>query len=98
MSARIVFALAALFVVAFTVWMGWYELHPQERGCAHSIALCKPKDSAAAEKSCRDVLADIGGRLGLWQGRATAQCMVDAQSCNESLACMAHADRRALAK
>jgi hypothetical protein len=98
MSSRIVFGLAALFVVAFTVWMGWYELHPQERGCAHSIALCKPKDLVAADKDCRDVLADIRVRLGLLQSRSTAQCMLDAQSCNESLSCMAHADRRALAK
>ena len=94
-TSRIIFVIAGAVVVAFSAWMGWYELHPQERGCAHSVALCKPPDAVKADKDCRDVLDDIGARLGGSESRSTAQCMVDAQSCNESLSCMAHADRRA---
>ena len=94
-APRIVFGLAAALLIAFSSWMGWYKLHPQERGCAKSIELCKPPEHDKAKKDCRDVLDDIAARLGGSAGREAANCMLASETCNESLSCLSHADRRA---
>jgi hypothetical protein len=94
-TEKLIYALAALVMVAFTAWLGWRKLHPQERGCLQSIAWCKPADAAKAKVDCLAVLDDIGKRLGGSAERMTAKCMLDSMNCNESLSCMAHADRRA---
>jgi hypothetical protein len=95
MTEKIIYAVAALVIVSFTAVLGWRHFHPQERGCARSIALCKPPDSEKSAKQCREVLTDIGQRLGGSIERMAAQCMLDSENCNESLACLSHADRRA---
>ena len=93
--SKVVFGIAAAFLIAFSAWMGWYKLHPQERGCAHSIALCKPPDGVKAAKDCREVLSDLRQRRGGSIERMAANCMLESESCNESLSCLSHADRRA---
>src|SRR5436305_11864270 len=95
MTARIIYALAAGVMIFITAWLGWRRLYNQERGCAQSVAWCKPADLAKAKTDCLAVLDDIGQRLGRSNERLTAQCMIDSMSCNESLSCLAHADRRA---
>ncbi len=95
MTARIIYGLAAAVMIFFTVWLGWRKFHPQERGCLQSIAWCKPSDPAKAKADCITMLDDVGKRLGGSIERMTAECMLESMNCNESLACMAHADRRA---
>jgi hypothetical protein len=95
MTAKIIYALAAAVMIFFTAWLGWRRMHNQERGCLQSIAWCKPAAAEHAKQECLSILDDIGERLGRSNERLTAQCMIDSMSCNESLACLAHADRRA---
>lgn len=95
MTAKIIYALAAAVMIFMTAWLGWRRLHNQERGCAQSIAWCKPADAQKAKLDCLGILDEIGQRLGSSNERLTAECMIDSMSCNESLSCMAHADRRA---
>jgi hypothetical protein len=97
MTAKIIYALAAAVMIFFTAWLGWRSYHNQERGCAQSIAWCKPADVEKAKADCSAILDDIGQRLGRSNERLAAQCMIDSMSCNESLSCLAHADRRAKA-
>jgi hypothetical protein len=93
MTSRIIFALAALVLVGMTGWLGWRSLHPAEKACRRSVALCQPPEAEKAMHDCRELLADVSHRLGGTVERITGRCMVDAESCNESLACLAHADR-----
>jgi hypothetical protein len=94
-TAKIIYGLAASVMIFITAWLGWRHFHPQERGCLQSIAWCKPAEVEKAKLDCVGVLDDIGKRLGASVERMTAQCMLESMSCNESLSCMAHADRRA---
>ena len=95
MTAKVIYGLAAAVMIFFTAWLGWRKFHPQERGCLQSIAWCKPADVEKAKVDCLGILDDIGQRLGRPNERLAAQCMIDSANCNESLACLAHADRRA---
>jgi hypothetical protein len=95
MTQKIIFGLAAALLISFTALLGWRWLHPQERACAASVKVCKPNDAARAITTCREALDDIHTRLGSSIERSTAECMLGADTCNESLACLAHADRRA---
>ena len=95
MTAKIIYALAASVMIFITAWLGWRRIHNQERGCQQSIAWCKPADIDKAQRDCLGILDDIGKRLGSSNERLAAQCMIDSMSCNESLSCLAHADRRA---
>ena len=95
MIAKVIYVLAAAVMIFFTAWLGWRRFHNEERGCAQSIAWCKPAAVEKAKADCIAILDDIGQRLGRSNERLAAQCMIDSANCNESLACLAHADRRA---
>jgi len=95
MTAKVIYGLAVGVLLFFTVWLSWRYLRPEERACRKSVQLCKPRDSAKSIEDCKNILEDTKGRLGGSIERMAAHCMLASESCNESLACLSHADRRA---
>src|SRR4051812_10231886 len=93
MSQKIIFGLAALVIASLSGWLGWRWMHPADKACTKSIALCKPPNPEKAMHDCIDVMADVHHRLGGAIERMAGHCMVEAETCNESLACLSHADR-----
>jgi hypothetical protein len=95
MTAKVIYALAAGVILFFTVWLSWRHYNPDARACKKSVALCKPPDTAKSLEECRNILEDTKGRLGGSIARMAAHCMIESESCNASLSCLSHADRRA---